>query len=145
MVLTPYQAKLRAEKYCAYQDRCHQEVKQKLREWGIRESVADDILVDLISDGFLDEERFARSFARGKFRIKKWGRIKITNELRKRNISAACIKCGLSEIEEDEYINTARYLIERRRETHKGENLFELKTYLYGKGYERDVIEEALK
>lgn len=91
------------KKYCAFQDRCIQEVRQKLASEGFRGEQAEFVIAELISEGFLNEERFARSFARGKFRINQWGRVKIEAGLRAKGISAACIRLGLSEIRDEEY------------------------------------------
>ena len=91
-------------KYCAYQERCHSEVRNKLYEWGLYQSVVEETIVSLIQDDFLNEERFAEAYARGKFRIKKWGRIKILAELNKRKISEYCKKKGLDQIDEGEYL-----------------------------------------
>ncbi|MEM7575052.1 MAG: RecX family transcriptional regulator [Bacteroidota bacterium] len=91
------------QQYCAYQDRCHKEVRDKLRQLGVYSDWTEEIITELIQDKFLDEERFARSYARGKFRIKRWGRNRIVRELKMRQISAYCIKKALTEIEEEEY------------------------------------------
>jgi regulatory protein len=76
-----------AEKFCAYQERCHKEVRTRLFEYGLASEDVEEVMMDLIQHGFLNEERFARSYARGKFRTKKWGRVKITRELKSRDIS----------------------------------------------------------
>lgn len=105
---------IRARKYCAYQERCHSEMKQKLADWGVWKKDADEVMAHLISEGFLNEERFAIAFAGGKFRIKKWGRVKIANELRKRQVSDYCIESGLSKIDEDDYTRTLKILLEKK-------------------------------
>lgn len=119
---TPDQARKKAEKYCAYQDRCHSEVKRKLFDLGLYGEDVDQVMAQLIEDKFLDEERFARSYARGKFRMKKWGKQRIERELKSRRVSAYCIKKGLTEIDETEYQATLRGLLEKRLER-KGEGL----------------------
>ena len=100
--LTRNEAQIKLEYYCSYQERCHQEVVQKLYDLGMKSNEADAIVVHLLQNNFLNEERFARSFARGKFRIKQWGKIRIVNELKQRQISAANIKCGLTEISDED-------------------------------------------
>ena len=85
--LTPQQAVIKAQMSCAYQERCQQEMRDKLYEWGLYSNDVENIIANLISDGYLNEERFAKAFAGGKFRIKKWGRIRIKLELKKRKIS----------------------------------------------------------
>ena len=119
---TPDQARKKAEKYCAYQDRCHQEVKRKLYDLGLYGEDVDQVMAKLIEDKFLDEERFARSYARGKFRMKRWGKQRIERELKSRRVSAYCIKKGLSEIDEEEYQATLKTLMEKRLAA-KGEGL----------------------
>ena len=89
----------KARKYCAFQERCHQELREKLYSWLLPEKSVEQIISELISEGFLNEERFAKAFSRGKFRIKRWGKNKITNELKRRNISEYSIRKGLKEIE----------------------------------------------
>ncbi len=92
------EAKRSMERYCIYQDRCHQEIEKKLREMRMIPEACELILLHLMEHDFLNEERFSRSFARGKFRIKQWGRRRIERELKQRDISAYNIKAGLSEI-----------------------------------------------
>ena len=89
----------RLKNYCALQDRCQWDVTQKMKEWGLLEMTQNHILEILIQEKYVDEERFTQSFCRGKFLIKKWGKVKITNELKKKKISDICIKKGLEEID----------------------------------------------
>ena len=89
------EALAKIQRYCAYQDRCHQEVRTRLLDMGVYADWLEEIIVQLIEENFLNEERFARSFARGKFRIKQWGRNRIRQELKKRNISAYCIRMAM--------------------------------------------------
>lgn len=134
------------QKYCTYQDRCHKEVRSKLLDLEIYGADLEDIIVDLIQDDFLNEERFARSYARGKFRMKKWGRVKIKQELKFRRISAYCLKKAMLEIDEEDYINALVHLIEKKKKQYeeKEKNLFKLKgkiaTYIIGRGYESPLV-----
>ena len=132
------------QKYCAYQDRCHQEVRNKLLELGIYGQDLEEIITDLISENFLNEERFARSYARGKFRIKRWGKVRIKRELLKRNISNYCIKKAMEELEEEDYVGTLRHLIEKRSQKEKEKNSYKKKVkvaqYLIRKGYESHLV-----
>jgi regulatory protein len=96
-------ALLKLQAYCAYQDRCHSEVRSKLLDLGIYGDDLEDIIVALIEDNFLNEERYARSYARGKFRIKQWGRLRIRRELKFRKISDYCIRKAMEEIDENDY------------------------------------------
>ena len=147
--ITPDEALSKLQRYCAYQDRCHKEVRTKLLDLEIFGDDLEDIMASLISDNFLNEERFAQSYARGKFRIKKWGRIKIKIELKRKNISEYCLKKGLAEIAENEYIKTIYELIEKKERTVKAKNDYEKKrkiaAYLMRKGYESYLVWECLK
>lgn len=146
---TPAQAILKAEAYCAYQERCQQEVRDKLYEWGLFPDAVESIIAKLISDNFLNEERFAKAYAGGKFRIKKWGRIKIKLELKKRKISDYCIKQAMKEINEDAYLETLKQLIEKKSKDIKGgkEHIrhFKIANYIASRGFENDLIWEVLK
>ncbi|RMG77032.1 MAG: RecX family transcriptional regulator [Bacteroidetes bacterium] len=140
------QAMEKARRYCVYQDRCQAEVRRKLADWGFTGDDADQIIVQLISEDFINEERFAKSFARGKFRIKHWGKIKIKYELQKREISDYCIQKGLEEIDADEYFQTLCKLIEKEKEYLADYELTQkLIRKLYNKGYEYELIRNAIE
>jgi len=109
----------RLKNFCTLQDRCQFDVIQKMKEWGLLELTQDHILEILITDKYIDEERYAQSFCRGKFRIKKWGRMKITSELRKKQISNICINKGLKEIEDEEYEILLNNLLEKKNNSLK--------------------------
>jgi regulatory protein len=147
--LTPQQVLPKIEKYCIYQERCHQEVSMKLKSYGLNQAEQDQILVKLIQSDFINEERFAKAFVGGKFRQKKWGRTKILLELKKRKISDYCIKKAMSEIEESHYDETLETLALKYFKTIKQGQLFikHQKTikYLIGKGYEYDLCQEIVK
>jgi len=134
----------KAQKYCAYRERCQKEVRQRLNTWGVKGELAEQTIASLITKGFIDEERFARIFAGGKFRIKRWGRVKITNELKQRNITPYCIKAGMEEIEEEDYIKTLEYLMEKKAGEYKDRNVFiknkKVATYCINKGYESEIV-----
>ncbi|MFK7935651.1 MAG: regulatory protein RecX [Saprospiraceae bacterium] len=137
------------EHYCAYQDRCHQEVRQKLYDLGVYGDVANEIIAELITENFLNEERFARSYARGKFRMKKWGKFRITLELKRRNISPYCIKKAMEELEEFDYDDTLFKLLEKKhaliRESDAFKKRGKLAKYAIGKGYESGLVWEMVK
>lgn len=137
------------QKYCAYQDRCHSEVRSKLLELGIYGDDLEEVIFELIQDNFLNEERFARSYARGKFRMKQWGRNKILRELKKRDISEYCIRKGMEEIDEAEYERTFKELLAKTWERKKGKNHFDKKgkvaRYLIQRGFEPGMVWEELK
>ena len=147
--LTQQEAQLKLEYYCSYQERCHQEVVQKSYDLGMRSNEIDVIVVHLLQNNFLNEERFARSFARGKHRIKSWGKIRIVAELKQRHISAPNIKCALTEISEGEYQATFNKAAEKHWETIRETNSLKKKKkfcdYLLRKGWESNLVYEKLK
>ena len=122
---TPAQSLTKIQSYCAYQERSHKEVKNKLYEYGLYSNQVDEIISQLITDGFLNEERFAIQFAGGKFRIKQWGRVKIKYALKQKQVSDYCIKKALLAIDENDYHKTAQKLFEQKLKTLKAEkNIF---------------------
>lgn len=137
------------EHYCSYQERCHQEVSIKLKQLGAAARDQDLILVSLIENNYLNEERFARSFARGKHRIKFWGKIRIVNELKARFISAPNIKCALSELSDAEYYETFEKLSERAWDSILEKNIVKKRKkycdYLLRKGWESDLVYEKMQ
>ena len=142
------EAVLNIQKYCAFQERCHKEVRYKLIEHAIYGDLLEEIISDLISNNFLDEERFARTFARGKFRMKQWGRNKIKQELKIRDVSAYSIKAAMTEIDGDEYISVLSHLIAKKERTTIFKNQFDKKNkltdYALSKGYEYELIAEII-
>lgn len=147
--LTPNQALIKAQMSCAYQERCQQEMRDKLYEWGLHSNEVENIIADLISTNFLNEERFAKAFAGGKFRIKKWGKVKIKIELKKRKISDYCIRKGLAEIDDKEYISTLKDVISKKlKENSKGKiqiRNYKAAQYAQSRGFEGDLIWDIIK
>ena len=147
--LTLKEAQQKLEYYCSYQERCHQEVVQKSFDLGMKSDEVDVIIVHLIQNNFLNEERFARSFARGKHRIKLWGKNRIVMELKQRQISAPNIKSALTEISEEEYQDTFDKLACKHWETITENNLQKKKKkfcdYLLRKGWESNLVYEKLR
>lgn len=137
------------EYYCGYQERCHNEVILKLNSLSVSKDKIDIILAYLIENNFLNEERFATSFARGKHNIKKWGKIRIENELKQRNISKYNISKALKEISNENYILTFNELAEKNWESIRETNLQKKKKkffdYLLRKGWESNLIYEKMK
>lgn len=135
--------------YCSYQERCHQEVKEKLYSFGLYKKEVELLLSQLVEENFLNEERYALAFAGGKFRIKQWGRIKIRHELTKNNVSDYCIKTALSSIDETEYKKTLQKLFDLKNKSLVAEtNLFIKKqkiiTSLIQKGFEPTLVNAVL-
>ena len=131
-------------RYCAYQQRSHFEVRNKLFECGVNQHDADEILAELITQGFLNEERFARAYAGGKFRLKSWGRVKIRLALEARGLTPNCIKAGLSEIDDESYEKTLVQLIERKCEQISSPNVYvkrdKVANYMIQKGFEPELV-----
>ena len=141
---TVEEIKRKIEQYCVYQDRCHKEVEQKMRDYNLIPEARELILVSLMKDNFLNEERFAKSFARGKFRIKNWGKQRIVRELKFKDISAYNIKTALKEIDEEEYIETIYRITENRNAVISESDIYKRKNKLIGflmrKGFENELI-----
>ena len=136
----------KAASYCAYQERTQDEVKQRLRKWNVWGDEADEIIAELISQNYLSEERFAKTFAGGKFRVKNWGRIKIKQELQRRGISKYSLDQGMAEIKDENYVATLKQLLEKKRtllERTESNPLIlkqKLARYALAKGYEGDLV-----
>ncbi|WP_298156327.1 regulatory protein RecX [Flavobacterium sp.] len=137
------------EHYCAYQERCHQEVAEKLRTLGIWGDKADAVIVHLLDNNYLNEERFACAFARGKHRIKSWGRNRIVNELKMRGISRFNITTALNEIDPLEYADHFDKLSLRHWESLTEKNALKKRKkfcdFLLRKGFESDLIYDKVK
>ncbi len=146
--LTKNEAVIRLRKYCAYQDRCHQEVRNKLFELKFYGDELEEVISELIQENFLNEERFARSYARGKFRFKNWGKRKILGELKRRKISEYCIKKAFTEIEEEEYMEVLYKVLEKKIKLTNGKNKYEIKqkvvNYAIQRGFESFLIWPAM-
>lgn len=144
---TVQEATLKLMQYCAYRDRSQKEVEEKLREMRMIPQACEQIIIKLMQENFLNEERFARSFVRGKFRIKKWGRIKIKQELKFKDIGSPLIRIALSEIDEKEYYKTLVELAEKKALLIKEKDTFKkrqkLSNYLLQKGYESSMVFEV--
>lgn len=146
--LTKEQALQKLKHYCAYQERCHSEVKDKLYNLGVWKKDHDEIIATLIEENYLNEERFAISYAGGKWRMKQWGRVKIKYELKQKQVSEYCIKKALKQIDEEEYKNVLQKLAKERYDSLKGEQYLVRKKktidYLVLKGYEHELINKAI-
>ena len=132
--------------YCAYRDRSQKEVEDKLLEMRMIPAAREEIIIKLMQENFLNEERFARSFVRGKFRIKKWGRYKIKQELKLREISSPIIKLAMTEIKESDYRSTLYSLAEKKLALLSEPDKFKLRKklndHLLRKGYEASLVYE---
>ncbi|MEO6610786.1 MAG: regulatory protein RecX [Chitinophagaceae bacterium] len=147
--LTREQALQKLKHYCAYQERCHSEVKDKLYQLGVWKKDHDELMATLIEEGYLNEERFAIAFAGGRFRIKQWGRVKIRYELKQKQVSEYSIKKALKQIDEAEYGKTLKKLATEKYASLKGEQYLVRKKktmdYLIGKGFEMELVRAVVE
>ena len=142
------EAKRKLEHYCVYQERCHKEVRQKLRDMRMIPEAIDNIIVHLIEHNFLNEERFAKAFVRGKFRMKKWGKNRLVRELKFRAISKYSIDVALKEIDLDAYEQTLDELVQKRIAQVKESNIYKKKKkvadYLLYRGWESALVYDKI-
>ncbi len=147
--LTKEQAWQKIKHYCAYQERSHFEAKQKLYSFGLYKRDAEELLTKLIEEDYLNEERFAEQFAGGKFRMKNWGKVKITYELKQKQVSAYNIRRALQTITNADYFDTLQKLAEAKWQQLRGEQYIarQVKTtsYLMQKGFEPALIQKAIQ
>ena len=147
--LTKEQALQKLKHYCAYQERCHSEVKEKLYSLGVWKQEQDQLISSLIEENYLNEERFAIAFAGGKFRAKQWGRVKIKYDLRQKQVSAYCIKKALQQIDEEEYLKVLTKFAKEKYASLKSEQYLVRKkktaAYLLQRGFESELVNDILK
>ena len=141
-------AKLKAADFCAYQERSQQQVRDKLYDYGLHHDEVEEVLTELIMEGFINEERFARAFIGGKFRMKKWGRQKILQSIRPHKISEYCLKKGMEEIDSEVYWQVLLEHTQKKYLQLQGNSSYIIKgkltQHLYAKGFEADLIRDAI-
>ena len=146
--LTKEQASKKIKHFCAYQERCHSEVKEVLYSYGLRKTETEELMAELIETNYLNEERFALQYAGGKFRMKQWGRKKIQYELQQKRVGPLIIKIALKQIDDEDYQNTLQKLADTKWESLAGEQYLvrQAKTnnYLLQKGYEMSLIQQVV-
>jgi regulatory protein len=141
----------KAASYCAYQERTQDEVRQRLKKWNVWGEEADELIAELITLNYLSEERFAKTYAGGKFRIKNWGRMKIKQELQRRGLSTYSIEKGMNEIEDKAYVDGLRTLLAKKKvllsktETDGFKLKNKLARFALGKGYESELVWKELE
>lgn len=141
----------KAAAFCAYQERTHKEVRDRLRKWGVWGTEADEIIAELIVGNYLNEERFAKAYAGGKYRMKHWGRLKIKQELKLRGVSDYSIGAGMKEIADEDYKKGLTSLLVKKyqqlQKTEADARVIEMKLirFALGKGYEMDLVREVVK
>lgn len=147
--LTMNGARPKIQSFCAYQERSHHEVKTKLYDWNLFTTEVNQLLSELISDNFLNEERFVQAYVSGKFKIKKWGRLKIKQGLKQHRITDTMIQMGLKAIDKEQYLQVLTDLaIKKNGQIHEKDKFLhkmKLISYLEGKGYEKILIFDVLK
>ena len=146
--ITSKEAKVKAAKFCAYQDRTQQEVRDRLYKMNLYPDEVEIIISELLEEGFINEERYAKSYARGKFYQNKWGKNKILNGLKQKGLTEYCIKKALSEIDESEYEKLILKLIYKKQKQLNEKDKFirnnKIAMFLYSKGFEKDIIWKIL-
>lgn len=140
---------VKAANFCAYQERTQQEVRKRLAELEAEGDEAEEMIVWLIENNYLNEERFARIFAGSKFRQKRWGRLKIRQELKMRGVSEYCLKAGMSEIDDKDYLQTLTEILEKKAKEINESNPLKRKqkllSYALSKGFESDLVFDLMK
>lgn len=143
------QARIKAERFCAYQERSQQEVRTKLYSFELHYTDVEELISELIQSNFLNEERFARTYALGKFRIKSWGKHKIKQGLKLKQVPDKLINKVLKQLDDENYSKTLITLLNKKaallREPDMFKRNYKLMQYALGKGYERDLISDVLK
>jgi regulatory protein len=147
--LTREKALEKARFYCRYQQRSHSEIKEKLYSFALRKKDVEELMAQLIEEKYLNEEDFAIAFARGKFRMKQWGKVKIKYELKLKKVSDHCINKALKEIDQEDYRQTLQKLAAKKLQSLKSEkNIFikkrKLQDYLMQKGFENELIKNLV-
>ena len=146
---TPEEAKRKILHYCAYQERAHKHVKNKLYDLGLYTSEVNELLSYLITEGFLNEERYAKTFVGSKFRLKKWGRLKIIRELERDDLTTNCIQIGLREIDESDYQKTLLEIVRKRSGQLDEANPFvrrnKVARFAIQKGFEPELVWQEVK
>lgn len=146
--LTPLAAQAKIERYCVWQDRAQQDVRDKLYSWGLHSGDVEQIIARLIGDNFLNEERFALAYARGKFRQNQWGKQKIKQGLAFKKVSAPLIRKALASLDPGEYFDTLCRILEKKSalttEKDAFKRRYKLSQFAFGRGFEADLINDAL-
>jgi regulatory protein len=148
-IITAEKALIKLYKYCAYQERCQQEVREKIFSMGLRKEEVESIIVRLIEENFLNEERFAIAFSGGKFRINQWGRVKIKHALKQHDISEYCIRKAMQVIDMDDYEKLIDVLIKKKNKQLNDSNKLarakKIQSYMYAKGFEQELVMPKLR
>ena len=146
--LTREQALQKLKHYCSYQERCHKEVREKLYSLGVRKNEHDELIASLIEENYLNEERFALAFARGKWKMKQWGRMKIKYELKQKQISEYCIRKAIELIDDNEYAIVLKEIATQKYASLKGQQYLVRKKrtmdYLVQRGYESKLLDDVI-
>lgn len=143
------EARQKIARFCAYQERAHAEVEEKLYSYGLSRDEVEEILAWLITENFVNEERFAIAYAGGKFRVKRWGKLKIKLYLQQKKVSDYSLNKALNAIDYDDYIASIDYLVESGSRSLKADNVYQhrhkLSRSIINKGYEPELVWERIK
>ncbi|WP_460220591.1 regulatory protein RecX [Psychroserpens sp. MEBiC05023] len=143
------EAQKKLERYCVYQERCHKEITQKLHDMRMIPEARDQIIVHLLQHNFLNEERYAKAFVRGKFRIKKWGKQRLQIELKRKDINKTIINLALKEIDDNDYYDTFHALAEKKcaiiQESNLQKKRKKLANYLFYRGWESQLVYDKIR
>ncbi len=146
---TRSEALLKAASFCAYQERTQQEVRDKLYDYGLFSDEVEEIISYLITENYINEERYAKAYAGGKFRLKKWGRLKIRQGLKASGLSEYCIKQGMAEVDPEQYEQHLTDLLDKKNASLKEPDVLKrtqkLVAFALSKGYENDIVWEKVK
>ncbi len=146
--MTSAEAIEKLRRFCAYRERCHSEVRSKLLEIKVYGDQLEQVITELIKENYLNEERYARSYVRGKFKINRWGRNKIVQHLSAKHISEYCIRKAWSEIDPEEYERVLKSILRKYKETKKGLSATQLSRvlvqYAVSRGFELDIVYKVL-
>jgi len=132
--------KLKIKNYCAYQDRCHYDVTNKLYKLGATSYQVDDIIMELMEESFLNEQRYSDNYVKGKLFNNLWGFNKIRQNLKQKRVTSMCIEESISKIDHNDYLDVCRKVIKKRNDS----NVYKLKNYLISRGFEYSIIDEVV-
>tara|TARA_B100001564_G_scaffold277362_1_gene239228 strand:+ start:14713 stop:15195 length:483 start_codon:yes stop_codon:yes gene_type:complete len=142
------EALIKLQKYCIYQDRSHMEVEKKLKEMSMIPEAVNKIIISLIEEDYLNEERFAFNYARGKFKLKKWGKRRLKSELKRKGVTSNLISLALDEISDFDYKRTFDELAKRKACTINSGSVLkkrkQLADYLIYRGWETNLVYDKL-
>ncbi len=143
--LTKQEALIKAQLLCSKKEYCQSEIRQKLLQWKVNSDYFDFILESLKNDKFIDENRYVEFFVRDKFKLNKWGKIKIQYALKLKQINQELIQTNLDKINEEDYKNACKSLIMNKLKVLENKEETEIKLkektlkFMQSRGFEYDL------